>query len=55
MLSQDDARLWVWQRGAEGFERVPKMIAGLDQSVDLKALGLSLPLSAIYGDLEFDD
>ncbi len=55
VLSQDDARLWIWQRSADGFERTPVMLAGLDKSIEIRALGITLPLSAIYGDLDFGD
>jgi Uma2 family endonuclease len=55
VLSQDDARLWIWQRGESGFARTPEMVAGLDQSIELNAFGVTLPLLAIYGDLDFAD
>jgi Uma2 family endonuclease len=55
VLSQDDARLWIWQKGRDGWERLPQMVAGLDQSVELKPFGVTLPMAAIYGDLEFSD
>ncbi len=52
VLSQDDARAWIWQRGEEGWPREAEMIAGLDKEIELKALGVKIPLQAIYGDLD---
>jgi Uma2 family endonuclease len=53
VLSQDDALLWIWQKGPTGWERTPEMISGLDKSVMLKPFGIEMPLAAIYGDIDF--
>ncbi|MBS7544801.1 Uma2 family endonuclease [Ancylobacter oerskovii] len=49
VLAQDEPRLWLWQRGEDGaFPHAPEMIEGADATLPLPALGVSLPLAAIY-------
>jgi Uma2 family endonuclease len=52
VLAQDEpwARLWV--RGAKGFPPEPAEIRGFDGTVDIPALGIDLPVGAIYADIE---
>ncbi|EJW11292.1 hypothetical protein A33M_3303 [Rhodovulum sp. PH10] len=54
VLSQDEPRAWVWQRGADGaFPEEPEMLEGRDAVVPLPALdGATLPLSEIYPEPE---
>jgi Uma2 family endonuclease len=52
VLAQDEAKAWLWQRGDAGFPPGPSVIIGLDQVVDVAALGLRLPLATVYADLE---
>ncbi|QJP12916.1 Uma2 family endonuclease [Starkeya sp. ORNL1] len=49
VLAQDEPRLWVWQRDGDGlFPRAGEMIEGSDAVLELPALGIELPLVAIY-------
>ena len=49
VLAQDEPRLWLWQRGDDGaFPHDPEMIEGREATLPLPALGLTLPLAAIY-------
>lgn len=49
VLAQDEPRLWVWQRGDDGlFPKAGEMIEGSDAVLKLPALGIELPLVAIY-------
>ncbi|MFK8251112.1 Uma2 family endonuclease [Ancylobacter terrae] len=49
VLAQNEARLWLWQRGEDGtFPHAPEMIDGTDAVLPLAGLGLALPLAAIY-------
>lgn len=51
--SQDQPELLVWQRGADGaFPDVPAVIAGRDAVLEMPALGISLPLSELYGSMK---
>ncbi|MEE2949865.1 MAG: Uma2 family endonuclease [Pseudomonadota bacterium] len=48
VLSQEEPRVWVWSRGADGsFER-PVMIAGREETLHLAALEIDLPLADLY-------
>jgi Uma2 family endonuclease len=48
VLAQDVPKTRVWLRGARGFPRKPKAIAGFDAAIDIASLGISLPLAEIY-------
>jgi Uma2 family endonuclease len=49
VASQDEPICWVWQRGEDrAFPKKPKEIAGRDKSIDIAALGISLPLAEIF-------
>lgn len=52
VASQDEARVWAWQREAEaqrrGFPKEPEMVSGLDANLALRALGVDVPLAEIY-------
>jgi Uma2 family endonuclease len=52
VLAQDEAKAWLWQRGDAGFAPGPAVIIGLDQVVDIAAIGLRLPLATVYAGLE---
>jgi Uma2 family endonuclease len=52
VLAQDAVKAWVWQRGDTGFSPGPEVIAGHDQAFRVAALGLRLPLAAIYAGLD---
>lgn len=50
IASQDEAICWIYERDAAtgGFPNKPIKISGLDQNLEIKALGKSLPVSALY-------
>jgi Uma2 family endonuclease len=54
VASQDEPIAWVWLRGAQDgdgpgtFPAKPVEIAGRDSSIDVPALGLSIPLAEVY-------
>lgn len=47
VLSQDEPRVWVWNRGEAGFGK-PEMIAGAEEKLALAGLGLSFSLAELY-------
>lgn len=50
VASQDEAIVWVWQRdgASREFAAEPMEIVGLERSITLDALSVSLPLAEIY-------
>ena len=49
IASQDEAECKVWLRGADReFQDEPATISGLDKTIDIPALSLSIPLEEIY-------
>lgn len=50
VASQDEAICWVWQRtgGDRVFPSAPAEIKGREQSIDITAVSISLPLAEIY-------
>jgi Uma2 family endonuclease len=52
VLAQDEARAWVWLRGALGFPTEPDVLRGLGEVIRLTPLGIEVPLSEIYTGVE---
>lgn len=53
ILSQDEPRLWLWSRGADGgWPKKPQEIAGDDEAVELAGLGVSIPMAELYAGIE---
>ncbi|MCI5077545.1 Uma2 family endonuclease [Oricola sp.] len=48
VLSQDEPRIWLWSRDAEGGWSGPQMIAGTDGPVVLDGLDVTLDMKALY-------
>jgi Uma2 family endonuclease len=48
VFSQDEPKVWVWQRGEAGFPDRPVVIEGRDAKLQIPALVAVLPLAAIY-------
>jgi Uma2 family endonuclease len=48
VLSQDEAKAWLWLRGGDGFTPGPEVIAGAEASITISPLGLELPMAEIY-------
>jgi Uma2 family endonuclease len=48
VFSQDEPRVWVWERGEGGFPGKPGLVEGRDARLDIPALGASLSLAEIY-------
>jgi Uma2 family endonuclease len=47
VLSQEQPRAWLWSRNDDGWIG-PHLIEGLDKSIELPALSVSIPLASIY-------
>ena len=52
VLAQDEAKAWVWARGAGGFSPEPRVIQGHDAVIEIASLGIELPLAEIYAGAE---
>ncbi|HEY1362903.1 MAG TPA: Uma2 family endonuclease [Xanthobacteraceae bacterium] len=48
VFAQDQRKVHIWTREAAQFEPAPGVISGHDQIIRLPALGLVLPLAAVY-------
>lgn len=48
VFSQDEPQASVWSRGQAGWPEKPEEVKGPEASVTLAALGITLPLAAIY-------
>ena len=53
ILSQDEIKAWVYAKGSADYLR-PDVIDRADASISVAALGIDLPLSEIYADVEFN-
>jgi Uma2 family endonuclease len=54
VLAQDEAKAWVWVRGASAFPSSPNEVFGRDGIIEIAPIGIKLPLSEIYGELATD-
>ncbi len=54
VLAQDEMKAWLWTRRETKFPPGPDVIVGRDQTIRIGALGLDLPLTAIYAGLELN-
>ena len=52
VFAQDHAKAWVRIRGEAGFPPAPDVVEGLDQTVRIPALNITLPLADVYANLE---
>ena len=48
VLSQDEAKVWVWIRGDSGFTAGSEVIVGGDGVIRIPPLSIELPLAEIY-------
>ncbi len=48
VLSPDEPRVWTWSRNGEGAFGEPLLLEGVDATLDLPGLGLTLPLAELY-------
>jgi Uma2 family endonuclease len=55
VLSQDEAKAWVWARADAKFPAGSEVVAGADGVVRLPALSLELPLAEIYAGFTPED
>jgi Uma2 family endonuclease len=56
VASQDEARCWVWLRAVDkSIPELPEEISGLGRSIDIAALGLTVPLEEIYRGVVHND
>ena len=54
VASQDEPRLWVWNRSTEpgrSWPKAPEAVHGRDKAVPLPFLGIELPMAEIYAAL----
>ena len=55
LVYQDELRIEHWSRGSEGvLSEGPRVLSRPDDTLEFRAVGASLPLSAIYDDVAFD-
>lgn len=52
VFAQDEPRLWLWSRAADGAWTEPHMIEGRGETVSLAGLGITLQLSELYVGIE---
>jgi Uma2 family endonuclease len=52
VFAQDDAKAWVRVRGEASFSAAPDVVEGLDQSIRIPALNITLRLADVYANLE---
>lgn len=52
ILSQDEARVWLWSRSPDGWVAKPMEVVGEDETVTLPALDLTMPLASVYAGIE---
>jgi hypothetical protein len=48
VFSQNEPKVWVWQRGEAGLPNRPELLEGRDARLDIPALGATLALADIY-------
>jgi Uma2 family endonuclease len=55
IFAQDEIKAWAYNRsGEKQFPPGPQVLAGADASISIPALSVDLPLSGIYGGVDFD-
>jgi Uma2 family endonuclease len=55
IFAQDEIKGWAYNRsGEKQFPPGPQVLAGADASISIPALSIDLPLSGIYGGVDFD-
>jgi Uma2 family endonuclease len=54
VLSQQEAKAWVWTRAKDGMPASPEEVFGLDRTLVVPALGLAIPLTDIYLGVSLD-
>jgi Uma2 family endonuclease len=48
VVAQDEAKVHLWARGADGFPSGPKIVKGSDAVIEVAPLAIGLPLAEIY-------
>lgn len=48
VASQDEPRLWIWQRGQEGWPEAPEVLEGEDAVLSIEELDVEIVLGGIY-------
>jgi Uma2 family endonuclease len=55
VFAQDEVKAWAYNRGGEKqFPPGPQVFVGADASISIPALSIDLPLTDVYGGIEFD-
>jgi Uma2 family endonuclease len=52
VLAQDEPKVQVWLRTAEGFSPKPRVFEGRDAAIEFASLGIDLPLAELYAAFE---
>ncbi len=52
VFAQDEPKAWMWVRGDAGFPLGPEVVTGDAATVRIPALGVVLPFSEVYADIE---
>lgn len=52
IVAQDSVCVWLWLRGDDGFPDKPEVIEDRDAEIRIDALGLTLPVAAIYRNVD---
>lgn len=48
VFAQDEPKAWLWLRSAGAFPPGRRPVSALDQTIEVPALGLSIPLAEVY-------
>jgi Uma2 family endonuclease len=54
VCAQDEPKAWLWRRGSKGFPPAPEAITGLDKIIQIRLLGVTIPLGAVYAGTDVD-
>jgi Uma2 family endonuclease len=52
VLSQDEAKGWVWRRGSIGFAAGPEVVEGSESIIRIPMPDIALPLTEIYANVK---
>jgi Uma2 family endonuclease len=52
ICAQDEARVWIWTRAGGEWPNAPNLIEGLEETIDVPSLGISLPLAEVYQNIK---
>lgn len=53
VVAQDEMKIWVWRRGAEGFGSGPTVLSGAEATIRIPSIAIEIPFAEIYARLAF--